>query len=307
MTLHDRSAAVALVRQHGLDGWSLRGWGAAMDSVADALDKAAAAAVTIRTLLPSRDCGYLHALDHIYLLHSSAVASGSVSRLLSAVRRVPSGKDALLVTTRCVRALGVQTRHAVQSVQAAAARRALDIIAYEAARGRVVLVPLSEELTVHDAGSYCDEDLMLWTMAAWLAREVPLVKVHTVMSSHSIARFPYRHLRSSGRYTPHTRSEDVYRRDTPLLQSLYSKELRALTREARLQRPVRDRPCTIYQVSPRRAPFIYRRDRALFDRYPVSRRHLAPGFSQGALASDLRGLGYYTPDHPQVPYRPISP
>lgn len=49
---------------------------------------------------------------------------------------------------------------------------------------------------------------------------------------------------------------------------------------------------------------MYRRDKPLFDKYHVTGRHQAVGFSCAGLDSDTRGLGLYTPDHPQVPFRP---
>lgn len=254
----------------------------------------------LRTLLS--DVPYVSSVDSVYLLHSS-VLSVSVDSLLSVVQRTRDGKAALIITVSCCRALAAAFCYHTNENSREVARRTLETVAHELERGRAVLVPLSEELLIHDAGTYCDEDLMLWTVAAFFARHLPLVKVHTLMSGGSTARNPHHTLK--GEHSPLTTSMDLYNKETPLLRALRSKELRAVTHHMRLQRAVRDRRSTLYNVNPARTRFVYRRDKALFDKYHVHARNLAPGFSQGALASDLRGLGFYTPDHTQVPYIPL--
>ncbi|KAG5475337.1 hypothetical protein LSCM1_03450 [Leishmania martiniquensis] len=255
----------------------------------------------VRTLVSNLD--HLAAVENVFLLHSSG-ASKCVDALVAVARRLRSGKDALVVTTSCLRSLAATAQYGAAEKRRAVADRALDIVSYELEAGRAILVPVTEELYVHDAGTYCDEDLILWTLAAYFARDVPLVKVHTIMSSRCSARSPQHTMR--GEHSPLTSTGDLYNKSTPFLQSLRSKELRAVTHHPVVQRPVRDRPQTLYNVSPIRARFVYRRDKALFDKYHVTARNLAPGFSQGALNSDLRALGFYTPDHPQVPYTPVS-
>ncbi|KAG5475594.1 hypothetical protein LSCM4_04176 [Leishmania orientalis] len=254
----------------------------------------------VRTLVSNLD--HLAAVENVFLLHSSGVST-CVDALVAVARRLRSGKDALVVTSSCLRALQVIVQYGAAEKRRAMADRALVIASYELEAGRAILLPVTEELYLHDAGTYCDEDLMLWTLAAYLARDVPLVKVHTIMSSRCGARSPQHTMR--GEHSPLTLSGDLYNKSTPLLQSLRSKELRAVTHHPVVQRPVRDRPQTLYNVNPIRARFVYRRDKALFDKYHVTARNLAPGFSQGALNSDLRALGFYTPDHPQVPYTPV--
>ncbi|AYU79985.1 hypothetical protein LdCL_270015500 [Leishmania donovani] len=255
----------------------------------------------VRTLVSNLD--HVAAVENVFLLHSSGV-SKCVDALVAVARRLRSGKDALIVTASCLRALQAAAQYGATEKRRATADRALNIVSYELETGRAILMPVTDELYLHDAGTYCDEDLMLWTLAAYLARDVPLVKVHTIMSSRSRARNPQHTLR--GEHSPLTSSGDLYNKSTPLLQSLRSKELRAVTHHPVVQRPVRDPPQTLYNVNPIRARFVYRRDKALFDKYHVTARNLAPGFSQGALNSDLRALGFYTPDHPQVPYTPLS-
>ncbi|CAJ1027831.1 hypothetical protein, conserved [Leishmania lindenbergi] len=255
----------------------------------------------VRTLVSNLN--HVAAVENVFLLHSSGVLK-CVDALVAVARRLRSGKDALIVTASCLRALQVAAQYGATEKRRATADRALDIVSYELEAGRAILTPVTDELYLHDAGTYCDEDLMLWTLAAYLARDVPLVKVHTIMSSRSAARNPQHTLR--GEHSPLTSTDDLYNKSTPLLQSLRSKELRAVTHHHVVQRPVRDRPQTLYNVSPIRARFVYRRDKAMFDKYHVTARNLAPGFSQGALNSDLRALGFYTPDHPQVPYTPVS-
>jgi hypothetical protein len=255
----------------------------------------------VRTFAANLD--FIKSMDNVFLLHSSGVAT-HVSGLVSVVRRLRSGKDALVVTSSCLRALQAAAQYGRTQKIRNRVDRALDIVAYELEAGRAVLLPLSEELYLHDAGTYCDEDLMLWTVAAYLARDLPLVKVHTIISRLSPARHPQHMLKAE--FSPAGSATDLYNASTPLLQSLRSKELRSVTHHPLLQRPVTDRPHKLYNVNPIRARFVYRRDKALFDKYHVTARNLAPGFSQGALASDLRGLGFYTPDHPQVPYAPVS-
>lgn len=255
----------------------------------------------VRTFIANLD--YVKTMDNVFILHSSGVAT-HVNGLISVVRRLRSGKDALIVTASCLRALQAAALYGRTEKIRGRADRALDIVACELEAGRAILLPVSEELYLHDAGTYCDEDLMLWTLAAYLARDLPLVKVHTVISRLSPARNPHHMLKAE--FSPVADATDLYNASTPLLQSLRSKELRSLTHHPLLQRPVADRPQSLYNVNPIRARFVYRRDKALFDKYHVTARNLAPGFSQGALGSDLRGLGFYTPDHPQVPYTPVS-
>ncbi|GET89751.1 hypothetical protein, conserved [Leishmania tarentolae] len=255
----------------------------------------------VRTLVSNLD--YVAAVENVFLLHSSGV-SKCVDALVAVVRRLRSGKDALIITTSCLWALQAVAKYGATEKRRATADRALDIVSYELEAGRAILMPVTDELYLHDAGTYCDEDLMLWTLAAYLARDVPLVKVHTIMSRRSRARNPQHTLR--GEHSPLTSTGDLYNKSTPLLQALRSKELRAVTHHPVVQRPVRDPPQTLYNVNPIRARFVYRRDKALFDKYHVTARNLAPGFSQGALNSDLRGLGFYTPDHPQVPFTPVA-
>ncbi|RNE99801.1 hypothetical protein TraAM80_07993 [Trypanosoma rangeli] len=245
---------------------------------------------------------YLNSIDSVFLLHSSLMST-STDQLVSAVRRLPSGKDSLIVSLSCLRELSVKAATSAKPKERETCERALEIIAYEVEKGRVVLLPFSEELRLHDAGTYCDEDLILWTIAAFFAREMPLVKVHTLMHSDCTARTPYRFLK--GRHNLLVSSRSLYDKDAPLLSALYSKELRLVTRNVKLRTAVRDRKCTLYHYNPIRARFVYRRDKAMFDRYHTTARHLAPGFSRGALHHDWRGLGVYTPDHPQVPYRSL--
>ncbi|RNF11973.1 uncharacterized protein Tco025E_06543 [Trypanosoma conorhini] len=243
---------------------------------------------------------YLNTVDSVFLLHSSLMAS-STDQLVSAVRRLPSGKDSLIVSLSCLRELSVKAATSAKPREREACERALEILAYEVEKGRVVLLPFSEELRLHDAGTYCDEDLILWTIAAFFAREMPLVKVHTLMHSDCTARTPYRFLK--GRHNLLTSSRSLHDKDAPLLSALHSKELKLVTRNVKLRTALRDRKCTLYHYNPIRARFVYRRDKAMFDKYHTTARHLAPGFSRGALHHDWRGLGVYTPDHPQVPYR----
>ncbi|CCW71088.1 unnamed protein product [Phytomonas sp. Hart1] len=257
----------------------------------------------IRTLLS--DLIFVNSIDNVLLLHSSIVEK-SVSPLISTIhQRGRSGKDLLLITTSCLRALEVELRYSEGEKRHNFYKRALEAIGYELEQGRAILVPFTEELLLHDARTYCDEDLILWTLAAFFARELPLVKVLTLISRTSLASRPYHYLK--GEHSPLSAGEeDLYRQNVPLLQALRSKELRAVTRSAVVQAPVRDRPTAMfYRVNPSRRRFLYRRDKALFDKYHVVARNISPGFSQGALASDLRGLGFYTPDHPQVPYTPL--
>ncbi|KAG5501454.1 hypothetical protein JKF63_03283 [Porcisia hertigi] len=255
----------------------------------------------VRTLVSNLD--HVASMDNVFVLHSSGV-SKCVDALVAVVRRLHSGKDSLIITASCLGALQVAAQYGGTERRRATADRALEILSYELEEGRAVLVPITEELYLHDAGTYCDEDLMLWTLAAYLARDLPLVKVHTIMSARSSARNPHHTLR--GEHNPLTSTSDLYNKSTPFLQSLRSKELRSVTHHPVVQRPVRDRPQSLYNVNPIRARFVYRRDKALFDKFHVTSRNLAHGFSQGALNSDLRALGFYTPDHPQVPYTPVS-
>lgn len=264
----------------------------------------------IRTFLS--DLAFVHQLHSVFILHSSCVTT-SVESLRSALQRARSGKEAVVCTSSFLLALakkiyfhhgGVLTgkgKDKVRPLEENAARRALSMIAQEMQKGRVVLVPFTEELLLHDAGVVCEEDLMLWTVAAFMARELPHVKVHTLQHAFSAARQPHHTLK--GPHSPlRSLNDPLYSRAVPLLASLSSKRLRAVTHHVRLQQKVRDPPPRLHKVHPIRARFIYRRDRGLYDKYHVTARHLAPGFAQGALDSDLRGLGFYTPDHPQVEF-----
>lgn len=268
----------------------------------------------IRTFLS--DLSFVHRLHSIFILHSSCVTT-SVESVRSALQRARSGKEAVVCTTSFLLALarkiyfhhgGVLTgkgKDKVRSVEENAARRALSMIAQEMQKGRVVLVPFTEELLLHDAGVVCEEDLMLWTVAAFMAREFPHVKVHTLQHAFSAARQPHHTLK--GPHSPlRSLTDPLYSRAVPLLASLSSKRLRAVTHHVRLQQRVRDAPPRLHKVKPIRARFMYRRDRGLYDKYPITARHVAPGFAQGALDSDLRGLGFYTPDHPQVEYHAVE-
>ncbi|CAD2215515.1 hypothetical protein ADEAN_000297000 [Angomonas deanei] len=91
----------------------------------------------------------------------------------------------------------------------------------------------------------------------------------------------------------------------PLLSALRSKELRSVTHLLYMTGAVKDRRTRVHESKPNRRSFLYRRDKAMFDKYHVTARHVAPGFSEGALANDTRGLGFYTPDHPQVPFKKL--
>lgn len=256
----------------------------------------------IRTLLTNLD--YVNSVDNVYVVHSSAVET-SADQLISAVRRLHSGKDSLVVTTSCLRAIAVQSYYAPEESKRRVARKALDVLSFELEKGRVVLVPLSEELAVHDAGCFCDEDLMLWTLAALFAREMPLVKVHTLMSRTSLTYSSFH--RQHGGHSPLARASDLFNPSVPLLSALRGKELTSVTHRAKLQKPVKDRPTRMFTTSKVRARFLYRRDKALFDRFHVTARNVAPGFGQGGLDDDMRGLGFYTPDHPQPRYSPNEP
>ncbi|ORC91690.1 uncharacterized protein TM35_000052860 [Trypanosoma theileri] len=256
---------------------------------------------SLRTMLSQLE--YLNSMDSVFLLHSSLMTT-STDQLISAVRRLPTGKDSLIVTSSCLRELSVKSFTSPKIKEREACKQALEIIAYELEKGRVVLVPFSEEIRLHDAGAYCDEDLMLWSIAAFFARELPLVKVHTLMHSDCTARTPYRFLKGQHHLLSSTNS--LYDKDAPLLSALYSKELKLVTHHTKLRTAVRDRVNTLHYYNPVRARFVYRRDKALFDKYHVTARNLAPGFSRGGLKHDWRGLGVYTPDHPQVPYTPIT-
>ncbi|KAG8346040.1 hypothetical protein ERJ75_000193700 [Trypanosoma vivax] len=245
----------------------------------------------------------LNDMDSVFVLHSSFL-SKSADQLISAVRRLSSGKDSLIVTMACLRALSVKSFTSPKRGEREACGRALEIVAYELEKGRVTLLPFSEEVLLHDAGSYCDEDLMLWTVAAYVARELPLVKMYTLIDKNCPACTPYRFLK--GGHNLLVSSYSLYDKEAPLLSALYSKELRLVTHNVSLRTPVRDRKSTLYNYNPVRARFVYRRDKALFDKYHVTARNLAPGFSRGGLRHDWRGLGLYTPDHPQLPFRPLS-
>lgn len=255
----------------------------------------------IRTLLS--DLVYINQLDSAFIVHSS-ITGGAIQPLVALARRLQNGKDTIIVSTSCLRAFAARAHYSRTGKERRNALRALDIIGYELEKGSAMLLPPTEELALHDAGAFCDEDLMLWTVAAFFARELPLLRVNTLMSSRSTARDPHKHLK--GEHSPLTATTDLYSRDVPLLQSLRSKELRSVTHHVRLQRKVRDRESRLHDVNPSRSRFVYRRDKAMFDKYHVTARNLAPGFSRGALNSDLRGLGYYTPDHQQTPFRPVT-
>lgn len=268
----------------------------------------------IRTFLS--DLGYINALHSIFVLHSSSVTT-SVDSLRSALQRVRSGKEAVVCTMSflCALANKIYYHHGgsltgrgkekTGTLEETAARRALSMIAQEMKKGRVVLLPFTEELLLHDAGVVCEENLMLWTIAAFMAREMPHVKVHTLQHAFSAARQPHHALK--GPHSPlRSLSDPLYDRSTPLLASLGSKRLRSVTHHVRLQQKVRDSPPRLHKVHPTRARFLYRRDLGLYDKIRVTARHVAPGFAQGALDSDLRGLGFYTPDHPQPDYVPLA-
>nr|CCC94757.1 conserved hypothetical protein [Trypanosoma congolense IL3000] len=255
---------------------------------------------SIRTMLSQLE--YLNSVDNVFILHSSLLRTAT-NQLVAAVRRLSSGKDSLIVTMSCLRSISVKSVTSHDAKERTACATALDIIAYELEKGRAVLLPLSEEILLHDAGTYCDEDLMLWTVAAFFARELPLVKVHTLIHSGCTARNPYRFLK--GGHNLLVSSFSLHDKEAPLLSSLYSKELKLVTHNVRLMKQVCDRKCTLNWYNPVRARFVYRRDKALFDKYHVTARNLAPGFSRGALGHDWRGLGVYTPDHSQIPYRPV--
>ncbi|KAF8298830.1 hypothetical protein TcYC6_0074090 [Trypanosoma cruzi] len=255
----------------------------------------------LMTMLSQLD--YLNSMSSVFLLHSSLMAT-STDQLVSAVRRLQSGKDSLIVSMSCLRELSVKFVTSPKQKEREACERALEIIAYEVEKGRIVLLPFSEEIRLHDAGTYCDEDLILWSVAVFFARELPLVKVRTLMHSDCTARTPYRFLK--GRHNLLVSSHSLYDKDAPLLSALHSKELRLVTRNAKLRTALRDRKCTLHYYNPIRARFVYRRDKAMFEKYHTNARNLAPGFSRGALHHDWRGLGVYTPDHPQVPYRPLT-
>eukprot|EP00796_Vickermania_ingenoplastis_P008705 gene8705-6121_t len=251
----------------------------------------------VRTLLS--DLPHIRGLTSIFLFHSSAVRS-SVQPLLSAAHRARGGKETMICTAQSLQALAALAHYGCGDGKASepdTARRALVILAQELCKGRMVLLPFTEELLLHDAGVACGEDLMLWTVAAFLAREIPLVKVHTLLHPFSIARRPY-HMLKGGHSTLRS-TEDLYNRATPLLAAMSSKLLPSVTHHVRLQQPVRDPPNRLHKINPVRARFLYRRDKALFDKFHVTARNVPPGFAQGALDSDLRGLGFYTPDHPQ--------
>ncbi|KAH9593019.1 hypothetical protein LSM04_004674 [Trypanosoma melophagium] len=256
---------------------------------------------SLRTMLSQLE--YLNSMDSVFILHSSLMAT-STDQLVSAVRRLPTGKDSLIVTMSCLRELSVKCFTSPKIKERNACKQALEIIAYELEKGRAVLVPFSEEIRLHDAGAYCDEDLMLWSIAAFFARELPLVKVHTLMHSDCTARTPYRFLK--GQHNLLNSTNSLYDKNAPLLSALHSKELKLVTHHTKLRTAVRDRVNTLHYYNPVRARFVYRRDKALFDKYHVTARNLAPGFSRGGLKHDWRGLGVYTPDHPQVPYSPLK-
>lgn len=268
----------------------------------------------IRTFLS--DLAYINQLHSVFLLHSSSVTTSAES-VRSALQRARSGKEAVICTSSFLFALahkvyyhhgGALTgrgKEKTSRVEEEVARRALSMLAQEIQKGRVVLLPFTEELLLHDPGVVCEEDLMLWTTAAFMAREIPHVKVHTLQHAFSGARQPHHALK--GPHSPlRSLSEPLYSRTAPLLASLSSKQIRSVTHHVRLQQRVKDPPPRLHKVNPIRARFIYRRDKGIYDKIQITARHLAPGFAQGALDSDLRGLGYYTPDHPQVEYIPLA-
>lgn len=258
----------------------------------------------IRTLLS--DLYYTYQLSGVYVLHSSCVTH-SLDAMLAALRKARGGSEAVVCTSSFLHALALKAQYArggrsiaLQKKQMEVASRALSVLSYEIQMGRVIVVPFVEELAIHDAGAVCDEDLLMWTICAFFAREMPLVKVHTLQHAFSTARQPHHTLKAA--HSPLRRANDLYNRSMPLLASLSSKNLRAVTHHVRLQQPVLDRNSKLHKVNPIRARFLYRRDGGLYDKQSVDNRNIAPGFAQGALSSDLRGLGFYTPDHPQPLY-----
>lgn len=263
----------------------------------------------IRTFLS--DLYYIKSLSSVFILHSSSIHH-SVDGLVAALRRVRGGKCALICTYSCLDVLMQKSswRHGdygkpktEEKVKKSAAR-AQRILSQEIGKGKVVLLPFTEALRLHDPGVVCDEDLLLWSLVAFLGREIPLVKVHTLQHVFSAARQPHHVLK--GGHSPLRQGEcTLFDRSSPLLASMSSKQLRSVAHHVRLATPVKDPANKLYKVNPSRSRFIYRRDKGLFDKIRVTARNVAPGFSQGALDSDLRGLGFYTPDYPQPLYSPL--
>lgn len=64
---------------------------------------------------------------------------------------------------------------------------------------------------------------MLWSLAAYLTRELPLVKVLTVMSKTHIAFRPYNTLR--GEQTAMKSERDLHDKTKPLLNILQDKQI----------------------------------------------------------------------------------
>jgi hypothetical protein len=224
-------------------------------------------------------------------------------------------------------------------------RRALEnallTLVNEIACRRVVFVPFSEELGVREAGTFFDEDSIVWSLGVRLALQFPKPKCRALMKSDCKAAVAHRYFRKTGlnpaEFDHSAQSTSFYAAGaingtvdginaTPITIDL-SKEkstgngkakekkttmamahspaaLRAFRILNYTHRAVGDRVFAD-KTNPKRRPFLYRPDIGIMDKYRTVHRHLRPGFGSGRAEHDFRGLGLHTPGFAQPPYFPL--
>jgi len=184
------------------------------------------------------------------------------------------------------------------------AERALKILRHLVDKRRAVLVTYSQELELQTRGEAADEDVILLLLAAHLHKLVPLVKTHVLQSSQSTLpgylkrcklNSHIKHFDNYGKFLENTFGEVRHAAHLSTVRKLSS---------PRPSRKIADK-ILCEEANPIKASLLYRPVGGIVDKVAPQNRHLRVGFAQGRKGHDMRGIGLYTPDHPQ-PARPKS-
>ena len=209
------------------------------------------------------------------------------------------GRSCMIVTWTTLNSLYATAKRSSSSVERKSARRALLILVNSLSRGRIVVVPFSEELSVRDDLMYYDEDIIFWSTVSRLSEIHPLLRLVTLSAKAEEVNYPYIYLKPSSHLLRGFRRENVILErkfeGEWSSRTIGTSETKSLTQRGRMLTSVRDAPSKIYKYNAKVALLHYRRDRPLFDKYHVNARNIAPGRSRGAVEHDFRGLGVYTP------------
>ena len=264
-----------------------------------------------RTLLASMR--QLQSLDTIFVFHSSIVVNNnqgkstggtpSVSaQLVQVLRACRSGTVALIVMASSLHALHTRLLTCKVPAERDALDNALLTLVNEIYHQRVVFVPFSEELQMREAGTFFDEDSLVWSLGIRITAKLPKPKCRALMDPHCKAALATRYFRKTGTHPAqmdHAGQSLAFYTAGKVDGVAHSPAALRAFRPLKKHHPsVRD-PVFTDHVNPKKRRFLFRPDIGIMDKYRVLNRHLRPGFANGRSDHDLRGLGIHTPDHPQ--------